>query len=149
MAVLIFNEWNLYWRISATSTLTRKNFFLLGLPVPQTPNFQQYSALTPQSQGGQSRQGYINLTLLWSELDRFQAVTLKNIVDTVLAAGTPLYMTVDFSDGTYGPGRFADVSGTPIPLTLTPAGNSQEFVYPNVELKVNNVTVITTNPTGL
>lgn len=149
MSVLDLNRWNLYWRISATSTLAGQNFFLLGLPIPQTPNFQQFSALMPQSQGGQSRQGYTNVTLLWSELDRFQAFTLKQIVDTVLAAGTPLYMTVDYSDGTYLPGRFADVSGTPIPLTLIPAGNSQEFVYQNVELRLNNVTVITTNPSGL
>lgn len=149
MSVLTLNKWNLFWRISTTSTLTGQNFFLLGLPIPQTPNLQQFSALVPQSQGGQSRQGYVNLTLLWSELDRFQAVTLKSLVDTVLTAGTPLYLTVDFSDGTYGPGRFADVSGTPIPLTLIPTGNSQQFMYSNVELKLNNVTVITVNPTGL
>lgn len=144
-----FNKWNLYWRISTTSTLAHKNFFLLGLPPPQTPNFQQFTALLPQSQGGQSRQGYINATILWSELDRYQAFILKDIVDTVLTAGTELYMTVDYSDGTYLPGRFADVRGTPTPLTLIPAGNSQEVVYQNVELKLNNITVITTNPSGL
>lgn len=146
---MTLNRWNLFWRISTTSTLTGQNFFLLGLPIPQTPNFQQFSTLVPQSQGGQLRQGYINFTLLWSELDRLQAFTLKEIVDTVLTTGTPLYMTVDFSDGTYLPGRFADISGTPSPLTLAPIGNSQGMVYQNVELKVNNITVITTNPAGL
>lgn len=149
MAVLTFNKWNLYWRISTTSTLTGQNFFALGLPVPQTPNFQQFSVLVPQSQGGQTRQGYNNLSLLWSELDRYQAFVLKGIVNTVLSAGTPLYLTVDFSDGSALPGSFIDISGTPIPLTLIPGGDTQELVYPNVELKVNNCTIVNNPATGM
>ena len=147
--ILDFNRWNLFWRISATSTLARKNFFLLGLPPPQTPVFETYSQLVPQSQGGQSRQGYINATLLFESLDRYQAFVLNQIVETVLTAGTPLYLTVDFSDGSTLPGSFIDISGTPWPIVLTPASNSQGVVYQNVELKVNNCTIVNNPATGL
>ena len=147
--ILDFNRWNLYWRISTTSTLARKNFFLLGLPPPQTPVFETYSQLVPQSQGGQSRQGYINATLLFESLDRYQAFVLNQIVETVLTAGTELYMTIDYADGTYLPGTFADVRGTPWPLVLQPIANSQGVMYSNVELKLNNITVVAVPATGL
>lgn len=135
-------KWSLYWRISTSSTLTRRNFFAVGLPVPQTPIFKTYSALVPQSQGGQVRQGYTNISILWAELTRLQAFILKGIVDTVLTAGTPLYMSVDFNDGTYLEGSFYDISGTPIPVVLEAAQSSQGLIYQNVTLTVNNVTVI-------
>lgn len=147
--ILDFNRWNLFWRISTTSTLTRRNFFLLGLPPPQTPVFETYSQLFPQSQGGQSRQGYTNATLLFEALDRYQAFVLNQIVETVLTAGTELYMTIDYTDGTYLPGTFADVRGTPAPLVLTPAANTQGIVYQNVELRLTNISIISVPATGL
>lgn len=141
-------KWALYWRISATSTLLHQNFFALGLPIPQTPIFKTYSALVPQSQGGQARQGYENVSILWSELTREQGFKLKALVETVLTASTPLYMTVDFNDGTYLPGSFVDVSGTPYPVILEAAAWSQGLVYQNVTLFLNNVTVVNNPATG-
>lgn len=135
-------KWALYWRISTNSTLGRRNFFAVGLPIPNTPIYKGFSTLVPQSQGGQARQGYINVTVMWNELTREQGFTLKRLVETVLAAGTPLYMSVDFNDGTYPPGSFYDVSGTPYPVVLEAVQNSQGLIYQNVELKLNNVTVI-------
>lgn len=142
-------KWVTYWRISTNSTLAHKNFFLLGLPIPQTPAFETYSTLVPQSQGGQTRQGYINVKILWSELTKYQAWKLNQLVETVLAAGTPLYMTVEYNDGTYLEGWFVDVSGTPYPLVLTPVQNSQGIIYQNVEMTLNNVTVVNNPATGL
>lgn len=144
-----FYKWQLYWRISTSSTLARQNFFVLGLPPPTTPVYKNFSALVPQSQGGQDRQGYINVTLLWDALTRQQAFILKSLVDTVLAAGTALYLTCDYNDGTYEPGYFVDISGTPTPLVLEPAGNTQGLVYQNVTLFINNCTVVNNPATGL
>lgn len=141
--------WNLYWRISATSTLAGQNFFALGLPPPQTPVYKTYTTLVPQSQGGQSRQGYINVTLLWDVLTREQGFLLKKIVETVLAAGTPLYLTVDYNDGSYEAGHFVDVSGTPHPVILEPEQGTQGLIYPNVTLFVTDLTVVNNPASGL
>lgn len=136
------SRWSLFWRISTTSTLTRRNFFAVGLPIPQTPIFKTYSTLLPQGQGGQTRQGYENLSILWAEMTRLQGFTLKRLVETVLTAGTPLYMSIDFNDGTYLENSFYDVSGTPAPVILEAAANSRGVIYQNVTLTLNNVTVI-------
>lgn len=143
------SKWILYWRISTTSTLARRNFFAIGLPPPQTPVFETYSELIPQSQGGQSRQGYINATILWDVLTRPQAFLLNTMVEAVLAAGTELYMTLDYSTGDYEANTFADVRGTVWPLVLQPIASSQGIIYQNVELKLNNITAITVPATGL
>lgn len=144
-----FYKWQLYWRISTTSTLARQNLFLLGIPPPTTPVYKEYAALVQQSQGGQSRQGYINVTLLWDTLTRQQGFKLKALVEVALAAGSLLYATVDYNDGTYGPGHFVDISGVPHPVVLEPAGNSQGLIYSNVTLFVNNCTIVNNPATGL
>lgn len=136
------SKWLLYWRISTTSTLTRRNFFAVGLPIPQTPIYKNYSTLLPQGQGGQTRQGYKNVSILWAEMTRLQGFILKGLIETVLTAGTPLYMSVDFNDGTYLENAFYDVSGTPAPVVLEPTANSRGVIYQNVTLTLNNVTVI-------
>lgn len=137
-----FYNWSLYWRLSTNSTLAHKNFFLLGLPPPTTPVYRDESALVPQSQGGQSRQGYINITLLWDVLTRQQGVKLKSLVDIVLTAGTELYATVDYNDGTYEAGHFIDIRGIPHPVVLEPAQSTQGLIYQNVTLFINNITVV-------
>lgn len=135
------NRWITLWRIASSSAgLARGAFFALGLPPPNTPIYKTYSEILPQSQGGQTQQGYINVVILWSELDFLQARTLRRIVDAAVAAGT-IYLTVDKADGSGLANAFIDISGVPIPLTLEPAPLSQGRVFQNVELRVNNCTV--------
>lgn len=139
------NRWITLWRIASTSGgLARGAFFALGLPPPQTPIYKTYSEVVPQSQGGQVQQGYINMTILWSELDFLQARTLRRIVDAAIATGT-IYLTVDKADGSGLANAFIDLSGTPIPLTLEAAPLSQGRVFQNVQLVVNNC-IVTSDP---
>lgn len=133
-------KWILYWRLSATSTLARKNLYALGLPPVNLGDYKTYSELVPQSQGGQTRQGYINARLLWDELDFLQLKTLTGIVEAAITAGT-IYATVPKDDGTGLINAFIDVHGVPLPLEYQPVNNARGVMYSNVVLAINNITV--------
>lgn len=136
------NKWLVYWRIAnSLAGLTRGNLYARGLPPPQTPVYKTYAALIPQSQGGQTRQGYINATLLWDRLDFLQAKTLNGIVEAGITAGS-LWLTVDKGNGTGLANAFIDISGIPHPLVLEPTSQSQGQIFENVQLFVTNITVL-------
>ena len=135
-------KWVLYWRLSATSTLARKNLYAQGLPPVNLGDYRTYSELVPQSQGGQARQGYINTRLLWDELDFLQFKTLTGIVDAAITAGA-IYATVPKDDGTGLLNAFIDIHGIPIPLEHQPVSDARGVVYQNVTLTINNITVDT------
>lgn len=134
-------RWILYWRLSATSTLTRKNLYALGLPPVNTPDYKTYSELVPQSQGGQTRQGYINSRLLWDELDFLQFKVLTGIVEAAITAGL-IYATVPKGNGTALLNDFIDISGIPLPLEYQPVNDARGVMYANVTLTINNITVV-------
>lgn len=134
-------KWLLYFRLSATSTLTRQNLFALGLPPVNLPDYKTYSELVPQSQGGQVRQGYINNRLLWDELDFLQFRTLTRITEAAITAGL-IYATVPKANGTALLNDFIDISGVPWPLEYQPVNNARGVVFQNVTLTINNVTVV-------
>lgn len=134
-------NWVKYWRISATSTLTNQNFFALGLPPVNTPNYVDYSEKLPQSQGGQTRQGYKNITLLWDLMTFEQFRILNSIVEAAIAAGT-IYATIDRADGTKLVNDFIDISGKPFPLDHTIIANARGVVHQNVTLTINNITIV-------
>ncbi len=133
-------KWLLYWRLSATSTLTRRNLFALGLPPVNLGDYKTYSELVPQSQGGQARQGYINTRMLWDEMDFLQLKILNGIVEAAITAGS-IYATVPKDNGTGLVNAFIDLHGTPLPLTWEPVSNGRGVVYSNIELTINNITV--------
>lgn len=133
-------KWLLYWRLSATSTLTRKHFFALGLPPPNTPDYKAYSQLVPQSQGGQSRQGYINIRILWDALDFLQLRTLTRITEAAITAGA-IYATVPKDNGSGLINAFIDIHGIALPLEFQQIPNARGVVYQNVTLTINNITV--------
>lgn len=139
-------RWVLLWRLSATSSLTNKNFYVLGLPPCNTNVYLAYSALVPQSQGGQSRQGYININLLWDDMDSLQLKTLKGIVDAAITAGN-IYCTVPKNDGS-GLNAFIDVHGIARPVTFTPYSNGRDTMYQNVNLVITNI-VVDTDPSAV
>jgi hypothetical protein len=133
-------RWILYWRLSATSTLARKNLYALGLPPVNLGDYKTYSELVPQSQGGQTRQGYINARLLWDELDFLQFKTLTGIVEAAITAGV-IYATVPKDNGTGLLDAFIDIHGIAIPLEYQPVSNARGVVYQNVVLAINAVVV--------
>lgn len=133
-------KWILYWRLSATSTLARKNLYAMGLPPVNTPDYKTYSEIVPQSQGGQARQGYINSRILWDELDFLQFRTLTRIVEAAITAGA-IYATVPKDDGTGLLNTFIDVHGVPLPLTWQVVSNARGVIYQSVTLVINAITV--------
>lgn len=136
------NRWITLWRIATSSAgLARGAFFARGLPPPNTPIYKDYSELVPQSQGGQTKQGYKRVDILWSELDYLQGKTLRGIVDAAIAAGGTIYATIDRADGSKLANDFIDVSGVVYPLILEPVPLSQGRVYQNVTLTINNLTI--------
>lgn len=140
-------RWPLLWRLSATSTLTNQNFFALGLPQVNTNVYLAYSALVPQSQGGQSRQGYININLLWDDMDFEQLRTLRRIVDAAITAGA-IYATVPKNDGSALLNAFIDAHGIARPVTFTPYSNGRDVMYQNVNLVITNI-VVDTDPSAV
>jgi hypothetical protein len=140
-------KWLLYWRLSATSTLARKNLYALGLPPVNLGDYRTYSELVPQSQGGQARQGYINTRLLWDELDFLQLKTLTGIVDAAITAGA-IYATVPKDDGAGLLNAFVDIHGIAIPLEYQPVSNARGVVYSNVVLAINAIVVDADPSTG-
>lgn len=133
-------KWLLYWRLSATATLTNQNFFALGLPPVNTPDYKDYSQLLPKSQGGVSRQGYTNISLLWDGLDFEQFRTLTRIVEAAITAGS-IYATIDKADGSGLLNSFVDIHGVPAPLEYAPVSNGKGVMFQNVLLRVTNITV--------
>lgn len=134
-------RWPFYWRIAlASADLAKGAFFAWKLPAPQRPVYADYSVKVPQSQGGMTRQGYDNITLLWDELDGLQLNTLKTIVEAAIVAGA-LYLTIDRADGSGALNDFVDVHGLPHPLEFTPTASARGTVFSNVQLFVNNLTV--------
>lgn len=141
-------RWLTLWRLSATSTLIRKNLFAYGLPPVNTSDYKTYSQLVPQSQGGQSRQGYINIPLLWDQMDWVQLRTLTRIVEAAITAGT-IYATVPKDNGTGLLNAFVDISGIPNPVTYQAVSNGRGVLYANVTLLINNITVTSDPATNL
>lgn len=134
-------KWILYWRISSTSGgLNHGHFFARKLPPPSTVDYKPYSQLVPQSQGGQTRQGYDILTMLWDFLDYSQLRTLTEIIEAGIVAGI-LYITFDRADGTKLLNDFVDATGICWPLEFQPVSNGRGVGVQNVKLTVNNLTI--------
>lgn len=136
------NKWITLWRIATSSAgLARGAFFARGLPPPNTPIYKDYSEIVPQSQGGQARQGYNRVDILWNELTAYQGFVLRSLVDAAIAAGGTIYATIDKADGSDLNNAFIDISGQVWPLVLEPVSQSQGLVFQNVTLTINNITV--------
>jgi hypothetical protein len=136
------DNWALYWRLATSSGgLAKGNFFVLGLPPPNTPNYQPYTQIFPQSQGGQTQQGYENLAVLWDDMDYIALKALSDIVDAALTAGT-IYITFDRAHGIKLANDFVDASGKPGILEFQPISNGRGVVAANVVLRVNNLTIL-------
>lgn len=142
-------KWILYWRLATTSGgLARGNFFARKLPPPNTVQYKAYSELLPQGQGGQTRQGYTILELLWDFLDYVQLRALTEIIEASIAAGGTIYVTFDRNDGTKLLNDFVDGNGQVFPLEFQAVSNGRGVGVMNVKLTVNNIT-ITADPSSV
>ena len=133
--------WIVKWRIATTALLLPHGaFFALGLPPVNTPDYRTYTQLLPQSQGGQARQGYIFIKLLWDSMDFEQFRTITRITEAAILNNV-IYATVDKANGTGLLNSFINLHGVPVPLEYAQVSNGRGVMFQNVLLKINAVVI--------
>lgn len=133
---------DLNWRMATASDLSKAYFFVIGLPTPVAFDYEGHTERTPQSTGGEKRQGYKTLSVVWSMLTARQSYRLKQLLEVVIAASTPLYMTIPRQDGDACLDQdWIDISGTPIMPKFASPPNSRGVIHSPVELRINNITI--------
>ena len=128
------------WRISLTSTLTKGYFRDLGIPRPSEATFLDYSEIVPQSQGGESKQGYQNITLVWERLNRNQLYQLELFRANAIAG--LLYFTIEKANGESPGVDWIDCSGTPGVIQFANEPKSRGNVKTGVQWVVRAITVL-------
>lgn len=121
---------------------TGANFFILQLPRPDLVTYADHSARFPAGRGGESRQGFDNLSILWNRLSASQAATVERYIRAAEVIGGQgngtLYLTLPKANA--GGTVWIDVSGVALMPEWTPEG-SEAGAYGNVLLRLNAVTV--------
>lgn len=136
------------WRLHYNSSnFPRAFLFAMGIPSPDLPVYRTFTEKYPQSQGGLTRQGYTNVTMLWDELDTAQLKTLTGLVETGITNGI-IYATIQRNNGTGLQDDWIDISGLPQPLEYEPLSRAEGVVFSNVQLTINNLT-ITADPSAI
>lgn len=137
---------NCYYRVATTEVGLNTGYFVgRGLPPPDLVTFEPFSTRRPASQGGESRQGYKSCSILWNRLDALQANIIYELIATVEAAsgegnGT-LWLTLPRVDGSAPGINWVDVSGIAQLPAFETEPQSDGWTYPNVILRLNNVTI--------
>lgn len=128
------------WRISLTSTLSKGYFRDLGIPRPTEPTFLDYSAVVPQSQGGEAKQGYQNITLIWDRMSRNQLYQLELFRANAIAG--LLYFTIEKANGDSPGLDWIDVSGVPGIIVYSNEPKSRGNIKTGVQWKINALTIL-------
>jgi hypothetical protein len=136
-------SYDLNFRIATTEAGLLKGALLAyGIPYPDLPIYQDYSARVDQSDGGQALRGFSYVTWQWDLLTLDQARVIRRLAETALDAGTPLYLTIDTGwNGSTSLGRWIDVSGTPVVPVINPEAGKRARVCRDVVLRVVDLTV--------
>lgn len=126
--------------------LATSYFYALGVALPTTATYKNFSEQLGQSDGGAVQHGYRFAELTWVNVDPYTAFKIKEFVDFSLGSTKVLYMTVPYNDGSYIARRFIDISGRPIPLDIAEAGVVQGIggsgiFFDNLVLRLSNITI--------
>lgn len=128
-----------------TSLAGLQHFFILGLPEPQQPFFRDHSVRQPQGLGGEGRHGYLVAMVMWESLNRIQGARVRAQIATVETASGigngVLYLTLPRADGSHSGQSWIDVSGRVAMPEFQSVPFGHGILYPNIVLKLNNVTV--------
>jgi hypothetical protein len=128
--------------LSEAGLSTGSNFFILQLPRPDLVTYADHAARFPAGRGGESRQGFESVSLLWNRLSASQAATLRRFIEAAEATGGQgngtLYLTLPKANA--GGQYWIDVSGVALMPEWTPEGSEAQG-YANVLLRLNAVTV--------
>jgi len=128
------------WRIALTQAGLLKGYFRdLGIPRPTEYTYLDYSEVVPQSQGGVAKAGYINVTLVWERLNRFQIYLLESY--RANATDGLIYLTLEKANAESPGFDFIDASGQIGILQFANMPGSRGNVKTGTQL-VNNITVL-------
>lgn len=134
---------NLGWRIASTEAgLQIGAFFARGIPPPDVSDYRDYSERKPQSQGGQARHGYKNITLVWNRLDTKQSNALREVIQAGIDNVGDVYLTLDRSNGSASGRDWIDVYGKPQMPDFEVVANSGGKMHGNVEFVLNAITIV-------
>ena len=131
------------WRIGLTEG-GKAWFVSLELPPPNTAPFSERVESVPYSLGKFAEIGYQSIPIGFNDLTGTQMYRLRKYVDDARQNNSQvLHMTIWLATGEKSGVNWADISGYVSPITyssITPVANGS--MYQNVEIIINNVTVI-------
>lgn len=137
---------NLGWRVASTEAgLQTGAFFARRIPPPNTFEYKDYTVRNPQSQGGQSRHGYKNITILWDVLTPKQANALRDVIQAGLDDAGYVYLTLDRSNGEASGRDWIDVYGRPeMPdfQPQAPVAGADGIVYGTTSFFLNALVIV-------
>lgn len=131
------------WRIASTEAgLQTGALFARGIPPPDVFEYKDYSERRPQSQGGQSRHGYKNITVVWNRLDTKQSNALRAVIQTGIDDAGFVYLTLDRSNGTASGWDWIDVYGYPQMPDFRPIEDSSGRMHGSVNFVLNAIVIV-------
>jgi hypothetical protein len=148
----MYRTYDLNWRIATTEALLAGgNFWIRRLPPPAMGIYVDHSQRVDTSDYGQALRGIPAVTILWDQMTADGAADIREMIETVLDAGNPLWLTIDLGNGqsAYRRNTWADVYGVPVIPDAVPAAGSRGLVILNYRLIVNNPTIENNPATGL
>lgn len=144
----MYRPYDRNFRIATTEALLQNgNFWVRHFPAPSAAPYTDHAQRVATADYGQALRGIANVTILWDLMPTDHAADIRAMIETVLAAGLPLWLTIDLGNGnsTYRRNTWVDVYGVPIIPTALPGAGGRGLVIPNYQLVVNNP-VIENNP---
>ncbi len=131
------------WRIASTEAgLQIGAFFARGIPPPDVFEYKDYSERRPQSQGGQSRHGYKNITVVWNRLDIKQSNALRDVIQAGIDDVGYVYLTLDRSNGSASGRDWIDVYGYPQMPDFRPIENSGGLMHGSITFVLNAIVIV-------
>lgn len=145
-----FSE-DIKWRLATTEAgLPKGSLIPRGVPAPVQAPYRDFTTRVSRGPGGIAKHGYKNDELLWTRMSLLQRDVIKGLVDAV-GFGL-IYATVLPTEGTYS-GQWIDVSAYPSLEDQGPespqsrVNGTVTLFISNVVLRLNNITVLNTDPT--
>lgn len=127
---------------NALADLSKGTLLVRGIPIPDQPDYNDYSTRSDLSDGGQALRGFSYVTWMWDDLLLSQSNAIVSMVETALDNGNPLYLTIDLGwGGRYARGHWVDVSGMPVVPVVAPIARKKAWLTRNFILKVVDLTV--------
>ena len=131
------------WRIASTEAgLQIGALFARGIPPPDVSEYKDYSERRPQSQGGQSRHGFKNVTVVWNQLDIKQSNALRDVIQAGIDAVGFVYLTLDRSNGSASGWDWIDVYGYPQMPDFRPIANSGGQMHGSTTFVLNALVIV-------